>query len=209
MKLVDELRREHDLIERVLGSLRSYAAHHDAPVEDGLAFLEFLGTYAHWHHEREEGVLFPALEAEAMLPRDRGPIAVIEHEHVQLAAQLAAMKTALRDRETFQRLATDYARALWLHIDVENSVLLPESEDQLRRAGIHELPVTEPPAEVTAAAEAGLALTLRYPPADDPEAIRGEGCVICSAFGDTCRGLEREWWNDWRWEELDEHVAAS
>ena len=209
MKLLDELRREHDLIERVLGSLRTYAARHDAPSEDGLALLDFLGTYARWHHEREEGVLFPALVGEAMIPSDRGPLAVIHDDHEALAVQLAAMRAALADRSEFERLAASYARMLWAHIDVENSVLFPESEEQLRRNGVRELASPELPTEIAGAAAAGEALTLRYPPTDDPDAIRGEGCVVCSAYGTTCRGLEREWWNDWQWEELEDHVAAS
>ena len=209
MKLLDELRREHDLIERVLGSLRTYAARHDAPAEDGLALLDFLGTYAHWHHEREEGVLFPALVGEAMIPSDRGPLAVIHDDHEALAVQLAAMRAALANRAEFERLSADYARTLWAHIDVENSVLFPESEEQLRRNGVRELATPELPEEIARAAAAGEALTLRYPPTDDPDAIRGEGCVVCTAYGTTCRGLEREWWNDWQWEELEDHVAAS
>ena len=209
MQLLDELRREHDLIERVLGSLRTYASAPDAPVEDGLAFLEFLATYAHWHHQREEGVLFPALTGEAMLPAHRGPLAVIVDEHEVLSKKLAAMREALSDRELFGRLAGDYARTLWLHIDVENSVLFPESEQQLRRNGVRELPVAEMSEAVREAARSGEALADRYPPTPDPDAIRGEGCVVCTAYGETCRGLEREWWNDWQWEELDEHVAAS
>jgi hemerythrin-like domain-containing protein len=209
MQLLDELRREHDLIERVLGSLRTYAALADAPLEDGRAFLAFLETYAHWHHQREEGVLFPALTNEAMLPGDRGPIAVISHEHEDLAKTLGAMRDALRDRAEFARLAAGYSHALWLHIDVENSVLFPESEQQLRRNGVRELPIAEMPEEVREAARVGESLIARHPPSHDPIALRGEGCVVCSAYGDTCRGLEREWWNEWQWEELDEHVAAS
>ncbi len=41
---------------------------------------------------------------------------------------------------------------------------------------------------------------MRFPPLDDPEAIRGDGCVACSAFAVTCGGIEKEWWNDWEQE---------
>ncbi len=41
---------------------------------------------------------------------------------------------------------------------------------------------------------------MRFPPLDDHEAIRGDGCVACSAFAVTCGGIEKEWWNDWEHE---------
>jgi len=70
MQLLDELRREHDLIDRLLGSLLTLP-----PAADALAMIEIFETYAGgWHHEREEGLLFPALRA-ASLP-EQGPLAV-------------------------------------------------------------------------------------------------------------------------------------
>lgn len=215
MELLDDLRLEHDLIGRVLGALRTYAPRlvaGQAPAEDGFVFLQFLETYAgHWHHEREEGVLFPALVKEALLPGERGPIAVLLGEHDALADRLSEMRHALceSDFAMFERLASDYTDALWCHIDAENSVLFPESERQLRRNGVHELPSRPLPAEAANAAAEGLALTERYPPSPEADTLHGEGCVVCPSYGTTCRGLEREWWNQWEWEELEEHVAAS
>ena len=37
-------------------------------------------------------------------------------------------------------LAMEYSRTLWLHLDAENSVLLPESEARPRRNNVTELP---------------------------------------------------------------------
>jgi hypothetical protein len=39
--------------------------------------------------------------------------------------------------------------------------------------------------------------------------VRGEGCVVCPSYGDTCAGIEREWWNEWEWEELSERVGGA
>ncbi|HEY0591801.1 MAG TPA: hemerythrin domain-containing protein, partial [Thermoanaerobaculia bacterium] len=77
MKLLDELRNEHVRIERLVGSLRTFADRFlagTAGPEDGLEILRVLSVYAGgFHHDREELVLFPALENDASLPR-RGPI---------------------------------------------------------------------------------------------------------------------------------------
>jgi hemerythrin-like domain-containing protein len=215
MQLLDELREEHGLIDRVLGALRTCAAglgSGRATAEDAFALLQFLELYAgQWHHSREEEVLFPALKAEVMVPGDRGPVAVLLEDHRVLERSLAEMRIALAaaDHVVFERLAIDYSRALWAHIDVENSVLLPESEIQLRRAHAAPLPVREMPAavrEIAARAEKLLAL---YPEEYASDVVRGDGCVICPAYLETCRGIEREWWNQWAWEEFDEHIAAS
>ncbi len=215
MKLLDDLQREHELIEQVLGALRGYTArlvHRQAELQDGFLFVEFLETYAgRWHHQREEGVLFPALRDHALLPADRGPIAVLLNDHAAGASALRSMRQSLDDANLgeFERVAVDYSRALWAHIDAENSVLFPESEQQLRRNQIVELPCGEIPDDVAAVAARGAELISRYGTAAAEDAVRGEGCVMCPAYGDTCGGVEREWWNEWQWEELDEHIAGS
>jgi hypothetical protein len=107
------------------------------------------------------------------------------------------------DREAVLDIATRYAHALLLHIDAENSVLLPEGEERLRRAGIHELEGRAATAEELAARAEGERLAEIYPPVHDPAALRGEGCVICPSYGTTCGGLEREWWTDDEWEEFE------
>ena len=213
MQLLDDLRREHDLIDCLLSSLRSFAAKlvdGAAPSADGVAIIECLESYAGgWHHEREEHVLFDALAT--ILPADRGPIAVMLADHHALAKSLASMRAALAadDASAFETLTSDYTRMLWAHIDVENSVLFPESEIQLRRSGIRELPSLPPPEATNGIVERAQELIAKYPGADAADVIRGEGCVMCPSYGDTCSGLEREWWNEWQWEELDEHVASS
>ena len=198
MQLLNELRREHDLIDRLLGSLLTVP--HGA---DALEIVEIFEAYAAgWHHQREEEVLFAALAE--ILPADRGPIAVLLADHRNMAASLAAMR-ATAHTEAFAQHARAYARALWPHIDVENSVLFPESELKLRR----ELPLGETPAEVRALEARAEALIARYPPRGDADVVRGEGCVVCPSYGDTCGGIEREWWNEWEWEELSERVASA
>ena len=213
MQLLDELRREHELIDRLLGSLRTFAvklADGKAAAAEGFVFVACLEAYAGgWHHEREEDVLFAALAK--TLPHDRGPIAVMLADHEGLASSLAAMSAALsaNDWNGFARLTTEYTRLLWAHMDAENSVLFPECEIQLRRAGVRELEARPASAVITLVAQRAEDLIAQYPPAYAADVIRGDGCVMCPSYGDTCRGIEREWWNEWEWEELEEHVASS
>ena len=217
MQLLVQLKQEHDLIEKVLGSLRSFVelrVRGEGDPSDAAAFLAFFRAYAAgYHHAREEDVLFPALIKEAELPADRGPVPALIAQHHAMAALLAEIAPVLGaeimdsdDRARLVELAMRYSRALWAHIDAENSVMLPESEKRLRRVGVLELDGRAPTAEEAAARDSGERLVLCYPPANDHAAIRGEGCVVCASYGVDCDGVEREWWNESEWEEFPDHL---
>ena len=216
VNLLDELRAEHVRIERLVGSLRTFADRFvagAAPAADGLEILRCLRVYAGgFHHDREELILFPALENEASLPK-RGPIqALLDDHHVtaELLAEMSALLAApAPDRARLREAAVRYSHVLWLHIDAENSVLFPESEARLARVGVRELATRPPTAEELAAAESADRLASLYPPLEDPDLIRGDGCALCPRYGESCDGIEREWWNEWEWEEMDDHIAAS
>jgi hypothetical protein len=107
-------------------------------------------------------------------------------------------------RARLNDLSARYRRDLLAHIDAENSVLLPESENRLNRAGVKELNGRGPDAEERAALAEGERLAARYPPSEDADALRGEGCVICPSYGVSCQGLEREWWSEQEWEDFRE-----
>lgn len=213
MKLIDTLQDEHVLIDRVLGSFRAYVGglvDGTANPDDGRRFTAFFTEFAgHFHHDREERVFFHALVTDAELPGDRGPVRAVLHEHAEMEEWLCEMTPLLErtpqsedDRVRLLALATRYSHALWRHIDAENSVLYPEGADRLRRCGIHELP-DRPMSETEAAArEDGEALLVRYPPVEDVALTRGDGCFMCRAHGETCDGLEAEWWTGLEWEEF-------
>lgn len=218
MQLIEELRDEHALIERVVGSLRTFVAARLAgsgEADDGPRFIRFFRLFAgHFHHAREEDTLFVALHERAELPRDRGPIAVMLGDHERMAAVLGRLEAALgvplgdaAARERLESAAVEYSRSLWLHIDAENSVLFPEGQERLRRHGVYELASRPMTGEEHEARAVGEGLVERYPPSDDPGIIRGEGCVICPAFTKDCRGLEREWWTELEWEEFQDHLS--
>jgi hemerythrin-like domain-containing protein len=218
MRLIEELRAEHDLIEQVVGSLRAFVVARlkgDGDPSDGPRFIRFFRLYAgDFHHAREEDTLFEALVHRANLP-ERGPIAVLKDDHARMAGVLRQLDEfiALPHFDTKQgadleRLAVEYSRALWHHIDAENSVLFPESEPRLRKQGLAQLPSREMTGDERAAKAEGEALLERYAPLADRDVIRGDGCVCCPAMLEGCRGLEHEWWNEWEWDELEEHLAS-
>jgi len=218
MTLIDELGAEHLLIESVAGSLRTFArrlAAGEAGAEDAARFLAFFRLYAgQFHHAREEDTLFVALQEKAELPGDRGPIAAILDDHRRMEGLLARMEALLAAPKpddtaaAFLALALRYTEELWHHIDAENSVLLPEAASRLRRHGVADLPSRAPTEAEEAARAAGEALLAAYPPGVEPDVLRGDGCIACPAYERTCRGLEREWWNEWEWEEFEDHLPS-
>ena len=211
MKLIDELRAEHELIERVLGSLRTWVERRvtgETDPGEGQGFVRFFRDFSgSFHHGREEGTLLPALVAHAELRPKSGPAVALVDQHRSMEETFGEMTPLLVARtltppqkEALGELATRYSRALWQHIDAENSVLLPESEKRLALAMVRELDCRPMTGTEAAAREDGERLARTYPQAYDPGAIRGEGCVICPSHGVLCEGIEREWWNDWEWE---------
>jgi hemerythrin-like domain-containing protein len=201
MRLIDEFKVEHLLVDRVAGSLIRFAelaVKGETSPQDVEDFVFFFRVFvAGYHHEREEKTLFPALVERAEVPANRGPLPAIEADHRTAAAMVDDFSEASRDPGGAADAARRLAHHLWEHIDKEESVLLPESIDRLRRNGVTRLEGRDPTAEERAARELGEQLTERFPPLDDPEIVRGDGCIACSAFGETCGGIETEWWNTW------------
>ena len=219
MQLIEDLRQEHELIERVVGSLRAFVTARLAGQgnpEDAARFMAFFRRYAgDFHHDKEEDILFRALAEKAELPANRGPIPALIGEHTRMAMLLDGMEGLLgsplsteQERQYLQALAVDYSRSLWRHIDAENSVLFPEGQERLRRFHVRELPSRPMTSEEALAREAGLALVLLYPPKHDPEVHRGDGCIACPSYGSACEGLEHEWWTDLEWEDMRERMGS-
>ncbi len=218
MKLIDELRAEHELIDSVAASMRTWVnrlLQGEAPVADGRKYMKFFDLYSGRHHAREEKILFPRVWNELALPAGSAPVSVLVETHHELAALLDCMKYILR-KDTLSRnemgeletLAIRYTRKLWSHLDAENSVLFPELETRLAHVGVHELLSPPLSREEEDAGVTGAALADLYRPSDDANVVRGEGCAMCPAYMDSCRGIEREWWNEWEWEELKERVTS-
>jgi hemerythrin-like domain-containing protein len=219
MRLIEDLRADHQLIEQAVGSLRTFVEARLAgsgDPADGRRFLTFFRLYAgDFHHAKEEEVLLKALVEQAEIPGHRGPVAVIIDEHRRMGGLLDGMEPLLgaplqeaSQRARLLELAVDYSRSLWHHIDAENSVVFPEGQERLRRFNIGELPSRPPTPEESAAREAGIALLAAYPPLVDPGVMRGDGCVACPSYGNTCDGLEHEWWTEHDWEDARERMGS-
>ncbi len=201
MRLIDELRDEHLLVDRTAGALVRFsecAMRRETSAEDVADFVRFFRVFvAGYHHDREEETLFPALVERAEVPADRGPLPAIAADHSAAAALVDELERTSADPERAAAVARRLAHHLWEHVDKEESVLLPESADRLRRNGVLRLEGRSPTAEEDSARRLGEQLTERFPPLEDTEIVRGDGCIACSAFGDTCGGIEKEWWNTW------------
>ena len=207
MQFIDDLRTDHDLIERVAGAFLTFstsAASNPRAREDGARFVRFFTEFAgHYHHAREEDTLFPALQDRAGLPVE-GPIAALTGDHRRLAGLLHAAGERLDEPSIRQ-----YVHGLWRHIDAENSVLLPEGEARLRKQGVPELAGRPLSDAERAARDEGTALLARYPPTmDEASALRGDGCVCCPMMTVTCGGLEHAWWSEHEWDEFEDHLAG-
>jgi hemerythrin-like domain-containing protein len=146
MNATDVLRDEHETILDVLAALETITR--PAALAEGLDLqsaqeaLDFLRGFGDsCHHGKEEQHFFPALAAHG-LPRDVGPLAVMNAEHDEGRALLARMVEALADANRskpggparFEAAATAYVALMRDHIDKENGVLFPMGDGMLSEA---------------------------------------------------------------------------
>ena len=136
-KAIEVLMNEHRLIERVLGSLETFASQ----VEEGLApgrptlaeygafFREFADAC---HHGKEEDILFRRM-TERGFPRESGPVAVMLYEHQLGRSHVSALVetgqgvgqlTAGEARVVLEN-AGAFIPLLRAHIQKEDRILYP------------------------------------------------------------------------------------
>ena len=153
MEATEILRNEHRIIERVVASLERAAGRLGAgePVSARVFILtaDFIQGFADGcHHRKEEGVLFPALEA-AGIPREGGPIGVMlaEHEqgrHLARGMRSAAERLASGDKDASKAVvdnALRYVALLRGHIAKEDNILFPMADRII--AGLAQAEVSE------------------------------------------------------------------
>lgn len=104
--------------------------------------IDFIRQYAdHFHHAKEEEVLFTALVDNGM-PKDHSPVAVMLMEHEQSRFHVRELEKALDEAQTgntekqlaVTEHALAYAQLLRSHIGKENTVLYPFAEQTLPEA---------------------------------------------------------------------------
>jgi hemerythrin-like domain-containing protein len=142
MGAIDQLMREHEVLERALALLTGMARRLEAGAsvapESALRLIDFFSEYADGHHHaKEEHVLFPALVSVG-LSADVGPVGVMLREHETCRALLGRMRRAAHEldtpvsREELVEGAFLYAGMLGEHIRKENFVLFPMAQRALR-----------------------------------------------------------------------------
>jgi hemerythrin-like domain-containing protein len=121
---LDELMDEHRTIEQVLAALEA-AAERELPVAFYERAVDFIVHFADGcHHDKEEALLFPAMEAHGV-PTGGGPLGVMLHEHEVGRACVARMRQAIAagDAAAARDAARDYTDLLRAHIAKEDGVL--------------------------------------------------------------------------------------
>jgi hemerythrin-like domain-containing protein len=137
MRPTEILSGEHRVIEQVLDALDVLAARaresRALDRERAAAALEFLRLFADkCHHGKEEGLLFPMLNARGM-PQHSGPIAVMLDDHRAGRECVIRMDAALAlgDVDAFAHAAANFTALLREHIAREDGVLFPMAESIL------------------------------------------------------------------------------
>jgi hemerythrin-like domain-containing protein len=109
--------------------------------------IDFLKTFADkCHHGKEENALFPAL-VEAGIPKERGPIGVMLHEHTvgreyikEISTKTERFKSGTSD--ALQLIANNllsYVNLLHTHIQKEENILFPMAEKVLSAQKLNEI----------------------------------------------------------------------
>lgn len=147
MQAIDILMQEHRVIEKVLNALESAAerleAGEDVPMDFFLKAADFMRNYADGtHHQKEEGILFTALETNGF-PKDADPVSVFMDDHAE-GRRLTRGMTNCAERiqsgdagaktELIQH-ARDYILLLREHIQREDNVLFPMADNILAEHG--------------------------------------------------------------------------
>lgn len=141
MKSVEVLMNEHRVIEHGLAVLEAVTERIEqgetVPAERVAELLDFFRVFADkCHHGKEEGVLFPELEARG-IPKEGGPIGVMLFEHDEGRTLQQQMRQALSDltneanRQQFTSAARNYIALLRQHIWKEDNVLFKMAEQVL------------------------------------------------------------------------------
>lgn len=143
MQAITLLMQEHRVIEKVLDALETAADRLAAGVEVSMDFFfkaaDFIQNFADGrHHQKEEGILFTALDANGY-PKDEDPVSAFVDEHVEgrrLTKGMieCAQRIQSGDGDAKSELvqhAHDYIALLREHIQKEDNVLFPMADNIL------------------------------------------------------------------------------
>lgn len=152
MRIIEMLMNEHREIERVLAALEVYADRvltgELPPLEDLAEFGMLLREFAdRCHHGKEEDILFAEMEAHGFT-KDTGPLAVMLHEHEHGRRLVRALIEASQQngwtpelRKSVVKDAREFVSLLRAHIQKEDHILYPMSENAIPQSRMDELAV--------------------------------------------------------------------
>lgn len=131
---IEELKSDHQNILTHLDDLEKAI---NQPTIDHVKveeFLHFTETFVEPHHQKEEQVLFPALEKKG-IPNEGGPIGMMLMEHTAKRDYLAKMREALRESNEDKLKENTQAMISLLrdHIYKEDNILYPCAQDVLTK----------------------------------------------------------------------------
>jgi hemerythrin-like domain-containing protein len=142
-KAIDTLMTEHRLIEKVLGSLRTFVDQLTPGQEEARVrvaeYAEFFREFAdRCHHGKEEDRLFPVMEGHGF-PANAGPLYVMRHEHelgrahVRSLAGVGEGDGGVNESEvaTVRTHAAEFIALLSAHIMKEDRILFPAAKQAI------------------------------------------------------------------------------
>jgi len=137
------LKHEHRVIERALHALDGVCLrlewNESVPVDSVGQLVDFIRLFAdRYHHYKEEECLFPALEKQG-IPREGGPLGIIESQHEIERGLTAEMESALQalasgdptGAKRFIQAAHRYTDHLLAHMEKEDFFLFKLADEML------------------------------------------------------------------------------
>ncbi len=129
---IEELKSDHQNILKHLDDLETVINQPTIDYAKIKEFLHFTETFAEPHHQKEEQVLFPALEKKG-IPNEGGPIGMMLIEHVAKRDYLVKMRENLQENNNIKLKENTQAMISLLreHIYKEDNILYPCAQDAL------------------------------------------------------------------------------
>jgi len=141
MRPTEELVQEHEgvllalhILEKICQKVKSGETLNSQHIDRFMEFLKVLVDKC--HHIKEEGVLFPAMEAVG-IPLQSGPITFMLSEHQTGGEYIKSMHETFdayrtgekTELDRFVQNAMNYIALLRQHIDKENQILFPMADE--------------------------------------------------------------------------------
>lgn len=129
---LEELSAEHKKILKQLEELEAAVKKPKIDKSKIKEFLDFTKNFAEPHHQKEEKVLFPALEKKG-IPKEGGPIGMMLLEHKTKRGYVKKLQKALvkDEEEEIKEYAQSIVSLLTDHIYKEENILYPCAKDVL------------------------------------------------------------------------------